>query len=74
MDNLALAERYPDIEYRHLHRAIARHTQTPVEWCMAEMAHTELIFSLVAKLAPRRAVLPVPGFAEYRRALERIGW
>ncbi len=73
VDNLALAERYPDIEYRHLHRAIARHTQTPVEWCMAGNGATELIFSLVAKLAPRRAVLPVPGFAEYRRALERIG-
>mgnify|MGYP000237501184 CR=1 FL=1 len=59
VDNLALAERYPDIEYRHLHRAIARHTGTPVEWCMAGNGATELIFSLVAKLAPRRALLPV---------------
>ena len=73
VDNLALAERYPDIEYRHLHRAIARYTGCPVEWCIAGNGATELIFAIVAKLVPRRALLPVPGFAEYRRALERIG-
>ncbi|MFB2863975.1 threonine-phosphate decarboxylase CobD [Aeromonas sp. MdU4] len=73
VSNLALAERYPDIEYRHLHRAIANHAGVPVEWCIAGNGATELIFAIVAALAPRRALLPVPGFAEYRRALERIG-
>ena len=35
VDNLHLAERYPDVDYRHLHQALARHHQVPVEWILA---------------------------------------
>ncbi|MEZ2576256.1 threonine-phosphate decarboxylase CobD [Buttiauxella ferragutiae] len=71
--NLALAERYPDVEYRALHQALAKHHQVPQEWVLAGNGETELIFNLVQQLAPQKALLLTPGFAEYRRALTRIG-
>ncbi|MGB7801062.1 threonine-phosphate decarboxylase CobD [Buttiauxella sp.] len=71
--NLALAERYPDVEYRALHQALASHHHVPQEWVLAGNGETELIFNLVQQLAPRKALLLTPGFAEYRRALTRAG-
>ncbi|HKM95650.1 MAG TPA: aminotransferase class I/II-fold pyridoxal phosphate-dependent enzyme, partial [Buttiauxella sp.] len=73
VENLALAERYPDVEYRALHQALANHHQVPQEWVLAGNGETELIFNLVQQLAPRKALLLTPGFAEYRRALTRTG-
>lgn len=45
VDNLHLAERYPDVDYRHLHQALARHHQVPVEWILAGNGETESIFT-----------------------------
>ncbi|WBM69605.1 threonine-phosphate decarboxylase CobD [Buttiauxella sp. WJP83] len=73
VENLSLAERYPDVEYSALHQSLARHHQVPQEWVLAGNGETELIFNLVQHLAPRRALLLTPGFAEYRRALTRAG-
>lgn len=73
VDNLRLAERYPDVEYQHLHQALAAHHQLPASWLLASNGETEAIFTLVDGLAPRRAMLVTPGFAEYRRALKRAG-
>lgn len=73
VDNLRLAERYPDVEYQHLHQALAAHHQLPASWLLAGNGETEAIFTLVDGLAPRRAMLVTPGFAEYRRALKRAG-
>lgn len=72
-ENLALAERYPDVEYRALHQALANHHKIPQEWVLAGNGETELIFNLVQQLSPRKALLLTPGFAEYRRALARVG-
>ncbi len=71
--HLSLAERYPDIEYRQLHAALARHNACPQSWVLAGNGATELIFALVQQIKPEKAMLLVPGFAEYRRALERAG-
>lgn len=72
-ENLALAERYPDVEYLALHQALAHHHKIPTEWVLAGNGETELIFNLVQQLSPRKALLLTPGFAEYRRALTRVG-
>ena len=66
-------ERYPDIDYQQLYAALARHTGCAAEQILAGNGATELIFALTRHLKPRRALLPVPGFAEYRRALQREG-
>lgn len=70
IDNLHLAERYPDVDYAHLHQALARHHQVPASWILAGNGETESIFTLVSGLRPRRAMIVTPGFAEYRRALQ----
>lgn len=72
-NNLALAERYPDVEYQRLHLALAAHHQIPASWILAGNGETEAIFALVNALAPRKAMLVTPGFAEYRRALTLVG-
>ncbi|MGK9172260.1 threonine-phosphate decarboxylase CobD [Yokenella regensburgei] len=69
-DNLAIAERYPDPDYHHLHQTLAAHHQVPESWVLAGNGETESIFTLVNGLQPRRAMLVTPGFAEYRRALQ----
>lgn len=73
LENLALAERYPDVEYQRLYQVLAEHHQLPASWMLAGNGETEVIFALVNALAPRRAMLIAPGFAEYRRALQQTG-
>ncbi|MFC3395125.1 threonine-phosphate decarboxylase CobD [Brenneria rubrifaciens] len=70
---LELAERYPDVEYRELHAALARAHGCPPAQIMAGNGATGLIYAVVQYLQPRRALLLTPGFAEYRRALQRAG-
>lgn len=71
--HLSLAERYPDADYQRLYQAIAAHHQLPASWILAGNGETEAIFMLVKQLAPRKAMLITPGFAEYRRALAQVG-
>ncbi len=72
IENLACAERYPDVEYQQLHQALAAHHGVPASCILAGNGETESIFTLVHGLKPRRAMVVAPGFAEYRRALETI--
>ncbi|RLM20299.1 threonine-phosphate decarboxylase [Brenneria alni] len=67
------AERYPDVEYRELHVALARAHGCETANIIAGNGATELIYAVVQYLRPRRALLLTPGFAEYRRALQRVG-
>lgn len=73
LENLQLAERYPDAAYQRLYQALAAHHQVPASWLLAGNGETEAIYALVSMLAPRKAMLVTPGFAEYRRALEWVG-
>lgn len=70
IDNLDRAEHYPDVDYAHLHAALAEHHHIPASWILAGNGETESIFTLVNGLKPRHAMIVTPGFAEYRRALQ----
>ena len=72
VDNLGCAERYPDVEYQQLHQALAAHHQLPAGHILAGNGETESIFTLAHGLKPRRAMIVIPGFAEYRRALQTV--
>ncbi|MBD2816328.1 threonine-phosphate decarboxylase [Xenorhabdus sp. Flor] len=72
-DSLADIEKYPDVEYRHLHQAIAKAQQCDYTKVIAGNGATELIYAVARYLNPKRALLLTPGFAEYRRALQQIG-
>ncbi|SJN52853.1 Threonine-phosphate decarboxylase [Vibrio ruber DSM 16370] len=75
-------ERYPDIDYQHLHQAIARHHANqihrseggfPASYVVAGNGATELIYQWVLHTQPRHALIVEPTFAEYRQALTRVG-
>ena len=72
VDNPGCAERYPDVEYQQLHQALAAHHRLPAAHILAGNGETESIFTLVHGLKPRRAMIVIPGFAEYRRALQTV--
>ena len=72
VDNPGCAERYPDVEYQQLHQALAAHHQLPAAHILAGNGETESIFTLVHGLKPRRTMIVIPGFAEYRRALQTV--
>ncbi|MBI6550039.1 threonine-phosphate decarboxylase CobD [Xenorhabdus lircayensis] len=72
-NNLSCIEKYPDVEYRHLHQAIAKAHQCNCTSVMAGNGATELIYAVARYLKPKRALLLIPGFAEYRRALQQVG-
>jgi threonine-phosphate decarboxylase len=72
INNLNLAERYPDIDYQQLHHHLAKHHHCLADQVIAGNGATELIFLWAKQLAPRRALLVEPSFAEYRRALAAI--
>ncbi|WP_097504576.1 threonine-phosphate decarboxylase CobD [Escherichia coli] len=73
VSHLDIIMQYPDVEYRHLHQALASANRCDYDQTIAGNGETELIYGLVRRLAPRRAMLLVPGFAEYRRALQQQG-
>lgn len=73
VSHLDIIMQYPDVEYRHLHQALATASRCDYDQTVAGNGETELIYGLVRTLAPRRAMLLVPGFAEYRRALQQQG-
>lgn len=72
-DSLPLLSQYPDPYCRALVGAIAEFEGVPPERVLCGNGAAELIFSLCAALGPKRALLPVPSFSEYRTALEAAG-
>lgn len=68
---LELAECYPDIEYKALHQALADYHHCVAQQIIAGNGATELIFAITAAIKPKKAMLLLPGFAEYRRALQQ---
>ncbi|HFW3714793.1 TPA: hypothetical protein ACIBKF_004075 [Salmonella enterica subsp. enterica serovar 6,7:y:-] len=73
VSHLDIIMQYPDVEYRHLHQTLASGNRCDYDQTIAGNGEAELIYGLVRTLAPRRAMLLVPGFAEYRRALQQQG-
>jgi threonine-phosphate decarboxylase len=73
IENLSKLEQYPDIDYHVLHRQLARHHRCSQSHVVAGNGATELIFLWAQYVKPKKALLVEPSFAEYRRALTRVG-
>jgi len=73
VDNLSLAEQYPDIDYKALYQSISLHCQQSEHHLMIGNGATELIYDWVHIIQPRKALLMEPSFGEYRRALQQTG-
>ena len=70
---LAEAEHYPDSACTKLREALAREYDIPVERIVCGTGAAELIWRICQTLRPKTALLPVPSFSEYERALEAVG-
>ncbi|MDO4632834.1 MAG: pyridoxal phosphate-dependent class II aminotransferase [Eubacteriales bacterium] len=60
---------YPDTEYRGLRAGIAKKEGVDEDEIICGNGAAELIFAITAALRPKKALLVVPGFAEYEQAL-----
>ena len=69
MASLPLLFQYPDPYCRELVGAIARHEGVREDTVLCGNGAAELIFALCSALKPKKALLPVPSFSEYRSAL-----
>ena len=65
--------RYPDPECVELKEALAGHLGVPPSWLLPGNGTAELISLLVPALGISRAVIPVPTFGEYARAVTAWG-
>ena len=67
------AEHYPDSACTKLQEALAREYDIPAERIVCGTGAAELIWRLCQSLRPKTALLPVPSFSEYERALQAAG-
>lgn len=68
--SVSLLFQYPDPYCRALVQAIAQYESVSPDTILCGNGAAELIFSLCNALKPKKALLPVPSFSEYRSALE----
>lgn len=67
------ADRYPDPLCRELSAAVAESESVPVPFILCGNGAADLIYRLALALRPKRALVPVPAFAEYEQALRLAG-
>ncbi len=70
---LLRADRYPDPLCRELRAALAAHHNVPTENIVCGAGAADLIYRLGAAVRPKRALIPVPAFSEYEKALRLRG-
>lgn len=60
---------YPDREQRKLRRAIAEYHKIPQDWIICGNGGADVLFRTVQAIRPAHALIPVPTFTEYEKAL-----
>lgn len=64
---------YPDPEYRELRQALSGKLELPEDWILCGNGASELLMAAVQAVRPRRAMIPVPSYQGYERALQAVG-
>ena len=72
-DSVEFAGNYPDICCEALTNALAERLSLPADNIICGNGASELIMAFALALRPKKAVIPVPSFAGYKRALENTG-
>lgn len=70
LDDIA---RYPDPDCRDLKKALAGCLNISADNLLIGNGSMDLIFSLAFALKPKRALIPIPAFSEYERAVHLAG-
>lgn len=68
-----LSQHYPDPDCAALRQAISKREKVPADSILCGNGAVDLIFKLVQVLRPKTALLPVPSFSEYAKALTQSG-
>lgn len=71
--DVRLLMRYPDPEALELRRALAQRLEIPIDAIVVGAGADALIHAAVRTFAPKRCLIPIPAFSEYRRACEAHG-
>ena len=71
-NNFDVLEKYPDINYVELRESIGKYNGVSRENIIVGNGATEVLFLYMKALAPKRALIVSPTFAEYERALKNI--
>lgn len=66
-------ERYPDITYYNLKKAIAKYENINMDSLFVGNGAAEVIFNIVRAVKPKNVLLPAPTFSEYEDAVKSIG-
>ena len=72
-DSLDHIKEYPQVGYRPLREAIGQYEDVSPEHIICGNGAAELVFSLCQAVRPKKALIPVPTFAEYEQALSSVG-
>jgi threonine-phosphate decarboxylase len=73
LDDLSTLMDYPDLQEFELKQSISRYAGVAPENIVVANGFVPLLEAALRTLKIRRCLLPVPGFVEYRRTLERAG-
>lgn len=63
---------YPDSYCEELRKKLSEKMAADTDWILCGNGAAELIYQLVMALQPKRALLPVPSFADYESALAAV--
>lgn len=66
-------ERYPDPDCAELTRRLSERLGVPPEKIVCGSGAADLIYRIIGAVRPKRALIAVPCFSEYRKALEESG-
>ena len=72
-EDLAYAERYPDMACRLLREALADHYGLPSGWFLCGNGASELFQLICAAIRPKSALIEAPTFYGYEHALRTVG-
>ena len=64
---------YPDPHYRELKGALSQKLSVSKEWILCGNGASELLMAIVQAVRPERALIPVPTYQGYERALDAVG-
>lgn len=72
VESLSHIEEYPQVGYEPLKEAIAFYEDVNPSQVICGNGAAELIYSFCQAARPKKALIPVPAFAEYERALRTV--
>lgn len=72
-NSLSRTGNYPQVGYAPLREALGEYEDVDPGHVICGNGAAELIFSLCQAVRPKRALIPVPTFAEYEQALTSVG-